>query len=104
MFSTSLILTCLLNSTFVDSSLSIEIQKDTRQVVSAHIFDTPSASYNQLLLNVITMDESKVELSGHDQNSELVLISSELSTGSSFGLTTIQVGSRVESSSCFISE
>lgn len=104
MFSASLILTCLLNTTFVDSSLSVEIQKDNRQVVGAHIFDTPSATYNQLFLSVVSMDDTKVELSGHDQNSEPVLISTDLSTGPSFGSTTIQVGSRVESSSCFISE
>ena len=104
MFSATLMLTCLLNSTFVDSSLSVEIQKDTRQVVSAHIFETSTATYNQLSLSVLELDESKVELSGNDQNSELVRISTDLTVGPSYGLTSLQVGSQVESTGCYISE
>lgn len=104
MFSASLLLTCLLNSTFVNSSLYVEIQKDTRQVVSAHIFDTTHASYNQLSLSVLSLDDSKIEISGLDQNSELVRISTDLTVGPNYGLTSVQVGSKAEISGCYISE
>lgn len=104
MFSATLMLTCLLNSTFFDSFLSVEIQKETRQVVSAHIFDTPSATHNQLSLSVLELDDSKIELSGYDQNSQLVRISTDLTEGFSYGLTVLQVGSQIESTGCYVSK
>lgn len=104
MLSATLVLTCLLNSTFLDSSLSVEIQRDTRQVLSAQMFSLTSASYNQLNLSILELDESKVELSGHDQNAELVRVSTDLTVGPTYGLAVLQVGNQVESTSCYISE
>ncbi len=104
MFSATLLVTCLLNSTFTDSSLTVEVQKDTQQVVSAHIFNASTATYNNLNLNVLVLNEDVIELSGSDQNSDLVRISTDRTVGANYGLTTVQVGSQIEASGCFISE